>query len=145
MLSLPSFLSLAFSLLLGGALLWKRRDAPLLFRLLPVIMVVAWIQGVNGVWHLAREDWSWWNRSLLAGELAFPVALGYVSQSFYRMLDDVSHSKIQWWWRGTAGVAILLIGAVFLYPEMIMQTTAQGEMIFNRGADWLFGDLFYFP
>ena len=109
MFSLPSFLSLVLSLVLGVALCWKRREAPFLFRLLPVMLVVAWIQGIH--WYSSSDIGHafWWKQLVLAGELAFPVALGYVSQSFYRLLDAGSLSKKQWWWRGMAGVGMLLI------------------------------------
>ena len=132
MFSLPSFLSLVLTLVLGVALCWKRRDAPLLFRLLPVMLVVAWIQGIHWYSSLDSGHAIWWQQLVLAGELAFPVALGYVSQSFYRFLDEDSLSKNQWWWRGMAGVALLLTAAVFVYPDRVVQETAQGEVIFLR-------------
>jgi hypothetical protein len=60
------------------------------------------------------------------------VALGYVSQSFYRLVDEGSPSKTRWWWWGMAGVALLLAGAVFVYPDYVMQVTDQGDVIFFR-------------
>ena len=134
MFGLPSFLSLVLCLVLGVALCWRRREAPLLFRLLPVMLVAAWIQGLHwysysDIGHMFR-----WKQLVLAGELVFPVALGYVSHSFYRLLDDGSHSKERWWWRGMAAAAIVLMGAVFLYPEKVMQENAQGEVVFFRAA-----------
>ena len=141
MLRLPSFLSLLLSLVLLVALCWRRREAPLLFRLLPVMLVVAWIQGIHWYSYSDTGYVFWWKQLVLSGELAFPVALGYVSQSFYRLFDDGSLSKDQWWWRGMAGVAVLLLGAVFLYPDRVMQETAQGEVVFFRStglAIWSF-------
>lgn len=132
MFSLPSFLSLLLSLVLSVALCRKRLDAPLLFRLLPVMLVVAWIQGIHWYSYSDIGQTFWWKQLVLSGELAFPVALGYVSQSFYRFLDGGSLSKDQWWLRAMAGVAVLLMGAVFFYPDMVMQENAQGEIIFFR-------------
>ena len=132
MFSLPSFLSFVLCLVLGVALCWRRREAPLLFRLLPVMLVVAWIQGIHWYSYSETGHVFWWKQLVLSGELAFPVALGYVSHSFFCLLDEGSHSKDRWWWRGMAAVAMVLIGAVFLYPERVMQEHAQGEVVFFR-------------
>ncbi|MGD9849630.1 MAG: XrtA/PEP-CTERM system histidine kinase PrsK [Nitrospirales bacterium] len=139
--SLPSLLCLGLSMVLGGALIWKRRDAPLLFRLLPVMVIVFLIHGINWYSYSRMSDWLWWNKLLLVGELAFPVALGSMSQSFYRTLDAGPQSKDQWWWRGMTGVAILLMGVVTFFPDSVLKENAQGEVIFFRAsglANWSF-------
>ncbi|MDR4494940.1 MAG: ATP-binding protein [Nitrospirales bacterium] len=132
--SLPSLLCLGLSLIVGGALVWKRRNAPLLFRLLPVMVVVFWIHGINWYSHFNRNDWLWWHQLLLIGELAFPLALGSVSQSFCRTLDAASPSKDQWWWRSMAGMAILLMGVVTFFPDSVLKQNPQGKMIFVRAS-----------
>lgn len=134
MVSLPSFLSCGVALLLGAALYWKRRSAPLLFRLLPAIIVVGGIQGLYGFGSVFQGDHLWWKRFILVGELAFPVTIGYVGQHVLRMFGDQASLKASWLWRMIAAIALVLAGAVLVFPNRLMQEPIQGSVVFTRSG-----------
>lgn len=139
--NLPSFLCQGLSLFLGSALFLKRRHAPHLFGLLPVMALVFLIHGITWYGYANPGHWLWWSKFLLIAELAFPVALFFVTRSIRRTLDAGTASTDQWLWKGMVVVALFLISLASLFPVSALKHQPILQVIFFRGgslANWSF-------
>ena len=131
---IPCFLSAGGALLLGGVLFSKRARNPIFIPLAMVLVVEAWIHGINGITMFLPEHFLTLKKLILFGELALPVALGYVTHAFFREISPgpAGINKIVWMVM-VAGAGIL--GAsLYAWPEGMMQVSSNGEILFARPA-----------
>ncbi len=132
---IPCFLSAGGALLLGGILFGKKAKSPLFPPLILIMMVVAWIHGLNGMSILFPEHLLIGKQFVLFGELAFPVSLGYVNYTFLQHLSPSPKQRTpkNIFLLITAGAIILSMG-LFARPESVMQRIPNGEIVFSRPA-----------
>ena len=134
---IPSFLSAGIALLLGGLLFGKRANNPIFVPLILVMVVIAWIHGLNALSALFPEYLLLGKQFILLGELAFPVGLGYVN---YRFLENLSPSFID---RTQKKILLLGTGAIILslwlaaWPESVLQQAPNGDIVFPRSVGWI--------
>ena len=133
----PCFLSAGGALLLGISLYCKKADNPIFGSLALVLLVLTWIQGLNGLTSLFPEFLLFGKQSILFGELAFPVALGHVTSTFLRHFSptaiETNRSKFLMIGWGAIALSIWL----FAWPESVLQLTADGEIVFPRFVGWV--------
>jgi hypothetical protein len=75
---IPCFLSGGGALLLGAILYRKKANNPIFGPLTLVMVMVAWIHGLNGLIVLFPEYLLLGKQCILFGEVALPAGLGYV-------------------------------------------------------------------
>ena len=134
MSAIPCFLSAVGALVLSGFLFGKKAKSPVFFPLALIMVVVAWIQSINGVIVLFTEYLLIGKQFILFGELAFPVGLGYVSSTFLQHLSPTSiqrtHKKFLLMGAGASVLSVWLIA----WPESVMQQAPNGEVVFPRSV-----------
>lgn len=131
---IPCFLSAGGALLLGGVLFSKRATNPIFVPLTLVLVAVAWIHGINGITVLFPEHFLILKKLILFGELALPVALGYVTHTFFREIAPRP--------AGINNIALLVMVAgagilgvsLYAWPEGMMQASSNGGILFARPA-----------
>ena len=128
----PSFLSAGASLLFAGIFFLKRKDGPIFFPLIPVMVVIGWIHGMNGLSYVFQGDPILWKKLILLGELTLPVMIGYVSHSLLTNFSSSPGALVSGWWRIFAGGAIILGMSVIGIPDGFMQLNHEGEIFFER-------------
>ena len=136
MWAIPCFLSAGGALILGGTLFWKKADSPVFFPLTLLMVVVAWVQGLNGLSLVFPQHLLLGKQLILFGELAFPVALGYVTSTFLFHLSSASIQQNRTKFFVMAGVAVFLCVWLFAWPESVMQLAASGGIVFPQVVGW---------
>ena len=134
---IPCFLSAGGALLLGGLLFSKRDKNPIFASLIVVMVMMGWIQGLNGISGLFPESLLLWRQSMLWGELAFPVALAYVNYRFLQHLSPAVIEKAQKKFFLVGVGAIILSLWLLAWPDSIIQQTSDGDIAFPRPAAWI--------
>ena len=131
---IPYFLSAGGALLLGGILFSKKANSPVFSPLILIMVLVAWIHGLNGMSGLFPEHLLIGKQFILFGEITFPVALGYVNYTFLQNLSPSSNQRTPKSILIIAAGAIILSMSLFAWPESVMQRIPNGEIVFSRPA-----------
>ncbi len=134
---IPSFLSAGGALLLGAILYRKKADNPIFGPLAVVMVVLVWIQGLNGIIGVFPEFLLSGKRIILFGELAFPVALGYVTSTFLQHFSPTSISKNRNKFFLIGASALILCAWLLAWPESVLQLAPNGEIIFPQTVGWI--------
>jgi putative PEP-CTERM system histidine kinase len=134
---LPFFLSAGISLFLGAMLFLKKNEGHIFFPLILVMVIIAWIHGLNGVSYFFQRNLVMWKTLILLGEVAFPVALGYVSQTFLQKTSPSGFTG-SGWWKIVGGGACILGVSVLVWPDRVMGLNSDGEIVFTRSAGLAF-------
>ncbi len=131
---IPCIVSAGASLIFAALLLRKRTDSPIFSPLILIMGVLAWIYSLNALIYLQPQELLFWKELVLLGELAFPVALAFVSQSFLKNLAVQQSSLQTGFWKVIAGGG-LIIGVWLIWGEEgVLQINSEGEVVFNRIA-----------
>ncbi len=137
MWAIPCFLSAGGALVLGAILYRKKADNPIFGPLALVMVVLAWIQAFNGIISVFPEFLLMGKRSILFGELVFPVALGYVTLTFLQHFSPTSipNNRNKFLLMG-AGV-LILCSWLLVWPDSVLQLAPNGEIVFHRVIGWI--------
>ena len=122
----PSFLSAGASLLLAAIFFWKRKDGPIFFPLILVMVVIGWIHGLNGMSDVFQGNPILWKKLIVLGELTLPVMIGYVSHSLLKNVSSHAGVLESGWWSMLAGGAVIVGMLVVGIPDGFMQLNHEG-------------------
>ena len=112
--AIPCILSMGLSVTLGCLLFLKRKDSPVFAPLILIMVVMAWIHGFNGLSYLQPAQLLLYKEMVLFGEVIFPVALGFVSQSFIKHISTKPSALETGFWKiMAAGALVFLLMLVF--------------------------------
>ena len=134
---IPCFLSAGGALVLGAILYHKKASNPVFGPLALVMGVLAWIHGLNGMVALFPGHLLMGKQGILLGELAFPVALGYVTTTFLQHLSPTSIQRNRNKFLLVSIVAAMLSLWLLLWPESMLQQTPNGDIVFPRSVGWI--------
>ncbi len=134
---IPCFLSAGSALFLGAILYRKKSDNPIFVPLALVLVVLAWIQSLNGFIGIFPEYVLLWKRSILLGELVFPISLGYVTSTFLQHFSPTSIKKNRNKFFLIGVGALILCTWLLAWPESVLQLAQNGEIVFPRVVGWI--------
>ncbi len=137
MWTIPCFLSAGGALFLGAILYRKKADNPIFGPMALVMVVLAWIQALNGIIGVFPEFLLMGKRSILFGELTFPVALGYVTSTFLQQFSPTSIPKNRNKFLLIGAGALILCACLLIWPESVLQLAPNGDIIFHRVIGWI--------
>ncbi len=134
---IPCFLSAGGALLLGAVLYRKKADNPIFGPLALVMVVLAWIQGLNGFIGIFPEYLLIGKQRILFGEFAFPLALGFVTSTFLQHFSPTSIQRNRSKFLLIRAGALILCAWLFAWPESVLQLAPNGEIVFHRVVGWI--------
>lgn len=134
---IPCFLSAGGALLLGGILYRKKADNSIFGPLALVMGVLVWIQGLNGFIGIFPEYLLLGKRSILFGELVFPLSLGYVTSTFLQHFSPTSIPNNRNKFLLIGAGALILCAWLLAWPESVLQLAPSGEIVFPRVIGWI--------